>query len=154
MPKYAQYKFTDNYQKIAVPLSLLLFFISFATTAFYVDYPDDAEYSSAFVFGLGWMGFMAGNFMTTFLWLANPVYVLAIILSGFNKKVSALIGLLAVVLALAFLAVDGIATSESGNGPFYKITAIGTGYWLWLAAIVILIFGNAMSYLNYKNRSA
>jgi hypothetical protein len=135
-------------------LSVVLFALSLTMEAFYIADDNGSEYSSAFAFGLGWMGFMAGNFMTTFLWLANPLYILAIILPGFNKKASALIGLLAVVLALAFLAVDSIATSESGNGPYYKITAIGSGYWIWLAAIAVLTFGNVMSYMKYKNISA
>lgn len=149
MKKYTQYKLTGKYQKVTVSLSLLLFAFSLTLEAFYIGDPEDSKFSSAFAFGLGWLGFMAGNFMTTFLWLANPLYILAIIQSGFNKKVSALISWLVAGLALGFLAVGTIATSESGNGPFYNII-VGTGYWIWLAAITVLALGNMISYLNYK----
>ena len=149
-----KFKLDDNYLKITFSLSVLLFALSLSQTAFYIDRPKENEFSSVIVFAVGWMVFLAGNFFETLIWLANPLYLMTIILSGFSHRIFPIISaIFAIVLALLFLKVDGIATDESGSGTIYKITKLGPGYWLWLSAIAIAFFGLLMSFINKKHYS-
>ena len=76
---------TDNVFIVVVLISIVLFVASLTQIAFTTQKTDDPEYSSLFVFGLGWAGFLAGNTLAVVLWLANPLYLLAIIL-GFRGR--------------------------------------------------------------------
>ena len=143
---------TDDVFIVVVLLSIVLFVASLTQIAFITQKPDDPEYSSLFVFGLGWAGFLAGNMLAVVLWLANPLYLLAIILGFRGKYMVALIcSAIALIMATIFPFIEGIATSESGGGPFYPIVSLNAGYWLWLSAITFLAIANGKSYFVAKN---
>ena len=142
---------TDNVFIVVVLISIVLFVASLTQIAFTTQKTDDPEYSSLFVFGLGWAGFLAGNTLAVVLWLANPLYLLAIIL-GFRGKhmVAFASSFTSFIMAVAFPFIEGIATSESGAGPFYPITRLNAGYWLWMSSIIVLAIANGKSYFTAK----
>lgn len=152
--KISKYTLGDIYLKAAVSFSLLLFALSFTQSAFYTGNPESPDISSAFLFGFGWSAFLAGEYVKTLLWLANPLYVFAIVMCGFNRKYSIVTAVTAMALGLYFLTIETFATSESGNGPYYTIESMGNGYWLWLGAIAVLAIGGILSSLKDKNFAA
>lgn len=133
---------TDGFFTMLVLVSIILFAASLTQPAFTTQKPDDPQYSSVFVFALGWAGFLAGNLFAVVLWLANPLYLLAII-SGFRGKhtIAFICSAIALIMAAIFPLIEGIATSESGGGPFYRIASLNSGYWLWLLAIATITVG-------------
>ena len=52
---------TDDVFIVVVLLSIVLFVASLTQIAFITQKPDDPEYSSLFVFGLGWAGIYFNN---------------------------------------------------------------------------------------------
>lgn len=134
--------------KAAIFLSLLLFTISLTQTAFYTNSPTDGKFSSLFSFGFGWAGFLSGNFSSTLIWMANPVYLLALIFYFQRHRSRAIAtGITSLILALFFFTQDTIMTNESGLGPVYAVT-LAAGFWLWIAAIACLLIG----ILLYENQ--
>jgi hypothetical protein len=127
--------------RVVVVLSLLVLIISFTQPAFFIDRPEDpGAYSNGLIlFLLGWMSPLGGALDAFIIWLANPLYIIAVILA-FRKKPSALyFSLAAFVLALSFALITQITTSESGAASV--ITERGAGYFLWLTALAILSAG-------------
>ena len=115
---------------------LCLFLISFILPAFYVDGPEKTAWSnSVALFFLGWIGVLAGSF-SCISWLANPLFIIAVILFLRTRKLATFISLLATLFAASFLLAHTIIVSEA---PTYaSITGYGAGYWLWLASMVFL----------------
>ena len=134
-------KKTPLYLKITFAISLIVFMISLTQPAFFIDRKNDPEaYSnSLFLFLLGWMSFLGGGLIPFIIWLANPLYFAAIILSTKNKKLSFLFSLAALLLALFFSLLNTILTSESGAESV--ITDRGLGFWLWFLSFIILSIG-------------
>jgi len=148
--KTAKYTLSDIYLKITVSLSLLLFALSFTQSAFYTGNPESPEISSAFLFAFGWSAFLAGEYLKLLIWLANPLYIFAIVMCGFNRRYTIVSAIAALLLSLYFLTIETFATSELGTGPYYTIESLGNGYWLWLSSIAVLAIGSVLSYFNDK----
>lgn len=80
-------------------------------------------------------------------WLANPLLVCcwSALLWG-KPKIALVIGTATTLLAASFLRVESILVNEAGTES--PILALGSGYWLWLAAcawsvlaaLIILVF--------------
>ena len=132
---------------VVLYLSLGLFLISLTQPAFYIDRSDyDAWSSPIGLLLVGWLPILGGEW-SSLPWLANPLIFLSWILIQKNQKAFLWTGLLAVLLAVSFLGVDEIMSSEA---PTYsKITAYKAGYWLWLASMVCFL-GGAI-YLQLQN---
>ena len=81
-----------------------------------------------------------GLFVGYFSWLANPAYLLALVL-GFVKhpRIAALVSVIGLALALSFLLQKKILINEAGHEAL--IVGYGWGYWLWLAALAVLTIG-------------
>jgi uncharacterized membrane protein (UPF0136 family) len=103
------------YLKITIGVSLILFIISLTQPAFYIDKKEDpnAYSDSLTLFLLGWMSFLGGAFIPFILWLANPLYFVAIFLTIKNKSVGLYFALAATLLAFIFSQLHTIMTSES-----------------------------------------
>lgn len=151
--KKATYTLGTIYLKITVSLSLLLFALSFTQSAFYTSNPESPHISSAFLFAFGWSAFLAGEYVKTLIWLANPLYIFAIIMCGFNRRYAVVSVIAALLLSLYFLTIETFATSESGTGPYYTIESLGNGYWFWISSISVLAIGSVLSYFNDKKVS-
>lgn len=79
----------------------------------------------------------------TFIWLANPLWLLALIFFVINKKASFVISTAALLTMLAFLACGNVINSnESGN--YSAIINIGRGYWLWVLSAVVIVLASVV----------
>jgi len=124
-------------KRIFVAVAICLFLASFTQPAFYIDMPEKDAWSDSFgLFFLGWMSLFAGD-LTFIIWLANPFFIIAVILFLKNKKKAPLFGLLAVACAAIFLLRHTIIVSEAPR--YARITVRKAGYWLWLGSMVSLL---------------
>lgn len=111
------YRQLPFYFKIIIALSLMLFVMSLTQPAFYIDRKEDPNaYSDSLVlFLLGWMSLLGGAIVPFILWLANPLYIVSILLI-LRKKIGALCTTWSsTILALIFWQLKSIMTSESGG---------------------------------------
>ena len=141
-------------QKITILLSLILLIISFTQPAFYINRPENsgAWSDSFFLFFLGWMSLFGGNLLATIIWLANPLYVLSIILTLKGKQIGFYLSLLSTIVALSFTQVQSIMTSESGK--YSKIVSLELGYKFWLISFTIMTLGTGINWYLIKSKNA
>ena len=124
-------------KRIFVAIAICLLLVSFTQPAFYIDSPEkDAWSNSFFLFFLGWISLFAGD-VSFLIWLANPCFIIAVILFLRNKKAAPLFSLLAVLCAAAFLVTHTIIVSEAPK--YARISSYNAGYWLWLGSMVVLL---------------
>lgn len=92
----------------------------------------------------GWMGLLGGwmgiVFWRTLAWLANPCYVIALIcFLRWARGATIIWGSFALLFAL--LTLELFFRSSLGNlGGNEKLVGLGSGFYFWLASIVILLF--------------
>jgi hypothetical protein len=124
----AQYAQTlSNNQEIHIWICLALFVICLAFPGFYVGLEREPNLAYSLLM-LGWLGPLDGHLA----WFANPLLLAALIKRN-SYKTSFVLAVIALALALSFLAYERIIVSEA---PSYKpIVAYGWGYFLWLASI-------------------
>jgi len=73
-------------------------------------------------------------------WLANPIYFLALIALLVRGAAGAMaLGFVALLIALSFWS----AETSPGNKP------AETGYWLWLAAMGLIVIGGCLLSLTH-----
>lgn len=136
-----KFKRQPTLMKITVGLSLVFLIISLTQPAFYIDRKEDpnAYSDSLTLFLLGWMSFLGGAFIPFILWLANPLYFIAVFLTMKNKPSGLYTSIAATTLAFIFSQLDTIMTSESGSSS--TITSRGLGFKLWFTSFIILTVG-------------
>jgi hypothetical protein len=127
--------------KVSIFISLGLLIFSLTQDAFYIDRQENpkAYANSYFLFFLGWMSFLGGALVPFIIWLANPIYFLAIIFTVRHDKIALLLSIIPIILASVFMMLPSILTSESGATS--EITSRGLGFYLWFSAFIILFFG-------------
>ena len=131
-----------TFQKVVILLSVGLFVASLFQPAFYIDRADYAAWADSKYLALfGWSGVLGGNAIASLIWLANPVYFLAIILLLRQKPAGFYLSIIAALIALSFSLLDSIIASESGSSA--KITSLENGYYLWVASMITLVIGTA-----------
>lgn len=125
-------------EKRLVSLSLICFLISLAFPAIKVFVPSLAksiEYD-------GWYALFAGslsltmNLKQSMVWLANPIYFLALLSMKRNPKLVLFFSVLASCNAIIFITFDNIQLTWSGR--IAHIESVTIGYWLWLTSFSIL----------------
>jgi hypothetical protein len=120
-------------QNSIIAISLITFAISLTQTAVITNESESAI--SYFCIG----GFLIG-FSEWFIWLANPLYLLSIILFKKNNKMAILSGVTATGLSASFSLWNVIkATNEAGT--IIPIKSFEAGYYLWTASISTLTLG-------------
>ncbi|SFB68852.1 hypothetical protein [Kaistella jeonii] len=127
--------------------SFMLYISSMFFTPFYVANPKADIYSNSFYMLLaGWMAILGGGLIPTIIWLANPLYFFG----GFlilNKEKFAIIPVtLSLILAIYFASLNSIMDGESGATT--NITALGSGYYLWLLSIIALFIAAIMTFFK------
>ncbi|HXP52670.1 MAG TPA: hypothetical protein VN922_22135 [Bacteroidia bacterium] len=148
-----EFRLLPSIQRITIVLSLILLLISFSQPAFYVGRPDyDAWSNSLLLFLLGWMGILGGGIPSCLIWLANPLYLISIYFIIKGKSFSVYLALAGTLLALCFLFMNSILTSESGQ--MSKITVLKSGYILWLISISTLFIGTVLSQFKKKSSNS
>lgn len=147
---YTTFKIPDLYLKIAIPVSLLLLALSFSQNSYYLEGISAGDHPSTLsLFFLGWMGFLGGYLTGTILWMANPLYILSIILCCTGKRITAFIlSLIASILAFSFSLFDNAMISKMESSA--KIISLEKGYWFWLASIIVLMIGAGISIIMTK----
>jgi hypothetical protein len=141
---YAQFRQLSWLTKASTSISLCILIFSLSQDAFYIDRQEDpkAYADSSILFFLGWMSFLGGGLIPFIIWLANPLYILTIIYTVQQQKLALLLSLTPIILAIVFMMLPTILTSESGSTS--EITGIGLGFYLWFSAFIVLFFGVLM----------
>ena len=126
---------------ITISFSLISFITSLTQPAFYIDRVEDPNaYSNSLVlFFMGWMSLLGGAGVPFLIWLANPLYIISIIMTIKGKSSALYYSLSATALALIFSLLKTIMTSESGNTSV--ITSRGLGFKLWFISFIVLSVG-------------
>ena len=124
-------------------ISLLLFGLSLTQTAVYfTGYKQATSYSSIAMLLTGAIGVVGGGTLEWLIWLANPIYLYALICLTRGEINKALfISFIALAIALSFRLWHTILVSESGRVA--PISSFGAGYYFWLASIATLFVGTA-----------
>ena len=74
-------------------------------------------------------------------WLANPLFIIGVILTFKGSKVSALVfSALAVTFCLTFLLFNNVIEDEAGN--YRQVISYKLGYWLWTLSTFLLLTCN------------
>lgn len=136
-------------KSIVILSSLLVFLISLTQAAFVVkqDVMFLKTYTSIEVFLIGGISIIGGAGKEWLVWLANPIYFLAIILFVLKNRMASYFSLVAIALAFWFSQWKEIIANE--GGATIPIHQLDTGYWLWLGSILILGIGSFV-YFGWK----
>lgn len=122
---------------IVILISSVIFFISLTQDCVYYKYFDDIHYPSYLAFLLGWTYF-DGMRWEGFIWLANPLYFLGIVLiikRNYNAVVPLIISSFS---ASSFMFFHNITITKSGR--IAPIIELELGYFLWLISILFATF--------------
>jgi hypothetical protein len=99
------------------------------------------------------LGFL-GVFVGVFAWFANPLMLLALVLSKFKKDLGArVVSVMAVALGLQSYMLKAVPFNESSMEPsnLNFVDRLGLGFYLWMGALVVLTFH---SFLKRKDMNA
>ena len=86
-----------------------------------------------------------------FVWLANPIWLVAVMFFIINKKASLILSATSLLIMLSFLACSRILSDEAGN--YTAITAMGPGYWLWVLSAAVLVIASIAGIQLYKHNT-
>lgn len=127
-------------------LSLIIFITSLFLEAFYIGESQRPYFSIACLL-MGLIGFIGVP-----AWLANPLYLLALINSSKNINRSFVYSFLALLFSLSFLLNQEILMDEGGGKD--KVVAYGWGYYLWVLSIAILTINQFVKWITKENYKA
>ena len=123
-----------------IALSLIIFILSFTQTAFTVhDHNGNSQMSSLMVLVMGAFAILGGGLAEWAIWLANPLYILSLILFIRSNKKSRTVSIVAAAIGLSFVLWKNILISESGSEA--TIVSLNAGYWLWLISLALSAAG-------------
>ena len=126
-------------QTVTVTLSVIVFIISLTQNVVTVDYDIIDHVSSWQYLTIGSVAVFGGSELEWLIWLANPLYIISIILFIKNYKLSMITAYLASFLALLFYTWEEIRVDEKGVTS--KIIHFELGYYLWVSSILVLTSG-------------
>ena len=120
--------------QIIILISLLLYAASLTLPAFSFDKHGEVATVPGFIVVFsGAMAFAGGALAEWLIWLANPLFLLAIIMFSNQRPKSLRFALAAALLAWSFLLMKEVMVSEGGVwGVIYNRHA---GYWLWVGSL-------------------
>jgi len=138
---------------IIIILSLLIFILSLSQNAMKTSEVDGIKYfSSISTFVSGGFGILGGAFYEWLIWLANPVFFVAIILLIKEKKKSIYLGIIAIITGLYFTTWEEILANEGGRKV--PIISLELGYWLWIISMIVFTIGAIIYFSAYKKDSS
>jgi hypothetical protein len=121
-------------------ISLTVFIVSLTQSALtYNDFDGQKIHSSLSLLFMGGLAILGGGLLEWFIWLANPLYILALIFFFKSNKTSRVLSIVATLLALSFTTWKEILAAE--NGRTATIESLNLGYWLWVLSLTILSIG-------------
>lgn len=113
-------------------LSILVFVACLLLPGFYVG-DTQRENLGLSLLLTGWLGLFAGHFA----WLANPLFLIAILRQNRKPGQAAVFALIGFLVALEFLVHKRILID--GGGGTERITGVGWGYVLWLSSFLVFL---------------
>jgi hypothetical protein len=126
-----------SYIKMTIIISLALFILSFAFPALtYLDYDGKKTAWSFQLFITGAFVILGGGLPEWLTWLANPLYLISIVLLFKRKRSSIKTSIAAALIAFSFFFWKDILISESGSTAI--ISSFKPGYYLWLGSMILL----------------
>jgi hypothetical protein len=133
-------------------ISLTVFIVSLTQTALtYNDFDGQKIHSSLSLLFMGGLAILGGGLLEWFIWLANPLYVLALIFFFKSNKTSKVVSITATILALSFTTWKEILAAE--NGRTATIVSLNLGYWLWVLSLTILSIGTIYYFRQLDNNN-
>jgi hypothetical protein len=116
--------------KVAIAASLALFMASLALPA--LEFADHEPERGHVLLLWGWWGFLTGDFP----WLANPLYLVALIFAGLGRRtISQLFSGSAFAVGLLSLRVSKWYFNEANATP---IENLGSAFYFWMASFLVL----------------
>lgn len=133
-------------------ISLTVFIVSLTQTALtYNDFDGQKMHSSISLLFMGGLAILGGGLLEWFIWLANPLYILALIFFFKSNKTSKKFSITATILALSFITWKEILAAE--NGRTATIESLNLGYWLWVLSLTILSIGTVYYFRQLDNNN-
>ncbi|MES2411021.1 MAG: hypothetical protein V4535_06210 [Bacteroidota bacterium] len=126
-------------QALTVTLSVIVYIISLTQYVITVDNGIAELISSWQYLTIGSVAIFGGGLLEWLIWLANPLYIISIILFIKNYKLSIITAFLASFLAIIFSTWEEIRFDEKGLST--KIVHFELGYYLWVSSILLLTSG-------------
>lgn len=123
----------------------MFFLISLSQNCVYYNYFDEIHYPSYLAFLLGWTYF-DGVRWEGFVWFANPLYFLGIVLMIKENYNAVFPFIISSFLASSFMFFDNITITKSGR--IAPIIELEVGYFLWLSSILFITCSSI--YLKFK----
>ena len=134
-------------------ISLTIFVFSLTQDAFiYDDFDGQKTHSSFALLLMGGLAILGGGLFEWLIWVANPIYIGAIIMFLNKKKVGMKLSILATLIGFSFLSWSEILAAE--NGRTATIYSLELGYWSWISSMTILNLGMTYYYLNQNKHEA
>lgn len=100
---------------------------------------------------MGGLAILGGGLLEWIIWLANPLYFLAIIFLFKSNKTSIKFSVAATILALSFTTWKEILAAE--NGRTATVESLNLGYWLWVLSLTILSIGTIYYFRLLNNNN-
>lgn len=121
-------------------LSMIIFIISLSQDALICDdYDGQKIHSSLSLLFMGGLAILGGGPLEWLIWLANPIYIIALTMFINNKKAALKFSIAASLIGLSFLKWNKILAASSGRTA--TITSLELGYWLWISSMLFLTLG-------------
>ena len=136
-------------QVLTVTLSTIVYIISLTQYVITVDYGLTDSISSWQYLTIGSVAIFGGGVLEWLIWLANPLYIISIILFIKNYKLSMITAFLASFLAVIFFTWEEIRIDEKGLTS--KIIHFELGYYLWVSSILLLT-GGILIYFRHLSK--
>lgn len=136
-------------QALTVTLSAIVYIISLTQYVITIDYNVIDPITSWQYLTIGSVAIFGGGVLEWLIWLANPLYILSIILFVKNYRLSMITAFFASFLAVIFSTWEEIRIDERETSS--KIIRFELGYYLWVTSILILTSG-IFFYFNRRSR--
>jgi hypothetical protein len=125
----------SQFQRILIFLSLGIYVLSWFFRAFTTNSVGDEVVLGYQAAIMGGLAILSGGLMEWIIWLANPLFILSIVLKFQGNRKAKILSLMSVVIAFSFLFWKDILSSE--NGSRAVIESRGLGYYLWLLSFTV-----------------
>lgn len=135
-------------QTLTVTLSVIVFIISLTQYVVTIDHDIIESLSSWQYLTIGSVAIFGGGVLEWLIWLANPLYIISIILFIKHYRLSMITAFLASFLAVIFSTWEEVRVDEKGMTA--KIIHFELGYYFWVSSILILTTG---IFFYFRHRS-
>jgi len=121
-------------------ISIFFYLISLTQDAVvFNDYDGHKTLTSLGMLLMGSTAILGGGLLEWLVWLANPIFIIALFTYSISNKSSVVFSSIASLISLSFICWQEILAAE--NGRLAQISSLETGYWFWLSAMIILSSG-------------